>query len=111
MHPSRSNTFCLLILLVTSSCLIYLSECSVDPKVGADPTSGYDEVPKDTNESTTDKPVVVAPSGSPVVADVKSVVDVKAVVDCETLLPGQYLCNELASIDPVTQQPAGINNQ
>ena len=28
-------------------------------------------------------------------------------IDCDTLLPGQFLCNELASIDPQTQQPAG----
>lgn len=28
-------------------------------------------------------------------------------VNCDHLLPGQYLCNELASIDPATQQPAG----
>jgi hypothetical protein len=72
----------------------------VDPKVGLDPTSGLDQPPKDTNELTTEKPA--NPSSSPVVADVK------AVVDCETLLPGQYLCNELASIDPDTQQPLGI---
>ncbi len=42
-------------------------------------------------------------------ADVDSKDPAEAVVpiDCDSLLPGQYLCNDLASIDPATQQPAG----
>ena len=96
MNPSQVNTACFLILLVTSSSLIYLSEGSVDEKVVSDPTSGPELVSKDINEVTTEKPVALAS------AETKS-----EVVDCDTLLPGQYLCNELASIDPATQQPAG----
>ncbi len=98
MNPSQVNTICFLILFVTSSSLIYLSEGSVDDKVASDPTSGPELVSKDINEvtTTTEKPVALPSS------ETKS-----EVVDCDTLLPGQYLCNELASIDPATQQPAG----
>jgi hypothetical protein len=38
-----------------------------------------------------------------------AIASTKEEIDCEKLLPGQFLCNELASIDPATQQPAGAN--
>jgi hypothetical protein len=95
MKPSQSNSFIFLVLFVTSSSLVYLSECSVDQKPEDPQTS--EATPKDANDGSTEKPIVVSSTSES--KDVS--------VDCETLLPGQFLCNELASIDPATQQPAG----
>jgi hypothetical protein len=95
MKPSQSNSFVFLVLFVTSSSLVYLSECSVDQKPEDPQTS--EAAPKDANDGSTEKPIVVSSTSES--KDVS--------VDCETLLPGQFLCNELASIDPATQQPAG----
>ena len=97
MKPSRSNRFVFLFLFVTTSSLIYLSECSADQKAEDPQTSEAKEV---NEASSSEKPIVVSSSSE----------SKEVAVDCETLLAGQFLCNELASIDPATQQPSGNPN-